>query len=121
MGKTILLVDDEPDLVKLTSFRLTHAGYEVITTSNGTSALEVLGSKKIDLVLLDIHLTGMNGYELCKIIRADDHTKNIPILFFSASSLTGEIRKNINELKAQGFVQKPFDHEELASTIQKFI
>lgn len=121
MNKTILIIDDEPDLVRLTTFRLQHAGYHVITASNAQSFFETIKSEMPDLILLDLHLSGTSGFEICRMIKENEKTKNIPVLFFSASSMTDPIKKKIKEMNAQGFIQKPFNHDELIFTIRQLI
>ena len=121
MAKTVLLVDDEIDMAKLTALRLQHAGYDVLTAPGCQVAFETLRNQKVDLILLDIHLTGLNGYEICKAIRENELTENLPVIFFSASSVTEVIRQKIKELNAQGFVQKPFDTRELLAKIREIL
>ena len=121
MSKTVMLVDDEPDLIRATSFRLKHAGYQVLCLSEGKSALESLKNNKPDLVILDIHLPGMSGYEICQTIKSDDMLKHIPVIFFSATSSTEDIEHKVKELQAQGYIRKPFEPEELLAMVKKFL
>ena len=85
MKHKILVVDDEPDLIKLTVYRLKKAGYEVTTAVDGCQAVELVGEINPDLVLLDLNLPGIKGSEVCRQIKANDETKNIPVILFSAS------------------------------------
>ena len=83
--KLILFVDDEPDIVRLVIFRLKKAGYRVMTAETGEEALKLI-SRKPDLVLLDLRLPDIDGYEICRRIKADPNYKEIPVIFFTASA-----------------------------------
>lgn len=122
MSKKVLVVDDEPSVVKVVVFRLKKAGYEVISANDGESALKILKENKPDLILLDIALPDIDGYEVCARIKADETTKSIPIIFFSAS--TSMIMNKDDILKkygVQGYLNKPFETEELIKSISDII
>ncbi len=89
MKKQILIIDDEIDILTLTAYRLKYEGYEVITASDCDEGFRLAKEKKPDLVLLDLHLPGMTGFELCQLIKKDDEMHHIPVVFFSASSVGG--------------------------------
>jgi len=117
--KKILLVDDEPDLVKVTTYRLKKMGYDVVTGVTGQEALDLIRSEEPDLVLLDLRLPIIDGLDVCKEIKADEKFKDIPIILFTAS--TGSIVDNVKEVGADGFLIKPFDQEKLAAELEKFL
>ncbi|MBF0494038.1 MAG: response regulator [Candidatus Omnitrophica bacterium] len=119
MPRNIIIVDDEPDLVKFSSYRLKYAGYDVVSASDAETALEMMRSNVPDLVFLDVHLPGMSGYDLCKIIKNDEALKKICVIFFSATSQLDEIEQKIKELNAQGYVRKPFEPHELLDAAKK--
>ncbi|MDD4894616.1 MAG: response regulator [Candidatus Omnitrophica bacterium] len=121
MAKTIMLVDDELDLLKVTSFRLKRAGYEVVTAVDGQAALDLLKGNKPDLVLLDVHLPIIDGYEVCKRMKENEELKQIPVIFFSATSSAQKIEAKTKELNAQGYLIKPFEAENLINIIKKLI
>lgn len=116
----ILLVDDEPDILTVTTFRLKKAGYEVITAVNGQEALDKAKTARPDMILLDLLLPIMNGYEVCKKIKSDDTLKKIPVVLFTASTVD-TIEKKLEGSGADDCVIKPFEPEVLLAKIKKFI
>jgi len=115
---SILVVDDNPDNLHLIVNILTYAGYSVQYTTSGKQALDILkNNNNFDLVLLDVEMPVMNGYETCKAIRKDPGLKELPVIFLTAYRDTD--KKIIGfEAGAQDFVTKPFDDEELLSRIK---
>lgn len=118
MAKRILFVDDEPDLVKVTTFRLKKAGYEVIAAINGEEALAVAGKDNPDVILLDLRLPLISGYEVCRRIKSDEKLKHIPVILFTAS--TQDIVAKAKELGAEDYLLKPFEPEALLEKIKKW-
>ncbi len=117
--KRILLVEDEPDLIKLTVFRLKKAGYEVITATDGGQGLETADRQRPDLILLDLGLPVIDGYEVCRRLKSDEKLKDIPVLIMTAS--IERIKDKVKEIGADGFVLKPFEPQDLLSAIKKFL
>jgi DNA-binding response OmpR family regulator len=112
--KIIFIVEDEPDILELLRFNLKQEGYEVYSFSKGETMLERLSSTQPDLLLLDIMLPGMDGFEICKAIRKKH---NFPILFISAKQ--EEIDKILGlELGADDYITKPFSIRELLARIK---
>lgn len=120
MAKKILVVDDELDILKITAFILKKAGYEIITAGNGQVALDLIRDKKPDLILLDLRLPIINGYEVCKIIKNDEELKHIPIILFTARCV-GMVDEKTKELEADDYMIKPFVKEELLKKVKKAI
>ncbi len=118
--KKILVVDDEPDVLKVVSFRLEKAGYEVLAASNGKIALDLILENKPDLILLDLQMPVMDGYEVCRSIKGDDELKKIPIILLTAKSASIVVDM-VNKLEADGYLVKPFDPDELLKEVRKFI
>ncbi len=121
MAKKILAVDDEPDILKVVTFRLRKAGYEIITAEDGQKALDLIKAQKPGLVLLDLRLPIIDGSEVCKQVKADDELKSIPIILLTATSSMNKIADKAKELKADDYLTKPFDPEELLKKVKKFI
>ncbi len=121
MVKTVLIVDDEPDILKITTARLKKAGYEVQQAMDGREGLDLIKEESPDLVLLDLALPEIDGREVCRRVKSDNAIKNIPIIFFSASVADGSIEEMVEEFGADGFIVKPFSHEELLEKIQSII
>ncbi len=121
MAKKILVVDDEPDILKIITFRLKNEGYEVIAAKNGQEALDLVNREMPDLVLLDLRLPVISGYKVCEILKADKNLKQIPIVFLTASVIKGNIAKKAKEFKADGYLIKPFDPIKLLETVKRLI
>lgn len=118
--KKVLIVDDEPDMLKAISFRLKKAGYEILTAVNGKIALDIISSNKPDLVLLDLRMPVMGGEEVCAKIKNDELLKDLPIILLTASS-GGKIADKAKELGVEDCLVKPFDSEVLLKKVQKLI
>jgi DNA-binding response OmpR family regulator len=110
--KKILVAEDEPDIRGLVAFSLRYAGYEVIEAMDGQEALDKALSELPDLILLDVRMPKMNGYEVCGSLKAEETTANIPVLFLSARGQESEIKKGL-ELGAEEYILKPFAPNEL--------
>ncbi len=119
MAKTVLIVDDEADLVKVTMFRLKSLGYDVITGASGKEALGLIKEKRPDLVLLDLRLPEIDGIDVCKAVKADAALKDIPIVMFTAS--TTQVSQQAKEAGADGLLVKPFELGQLTEILDKFL
>ncbi len=120
MKKRILLTDDEPNIVLVVTKRLEIQGYEVLIARDGEEALKKARELKPDLVLLDIMLPGVDGLNVCRILKADEATRNIPVVLFSARAQTWD-KEAGREFGANAYVEKPFQPEELLTTIEKLL
>ena len=116
----ILIAEDERDIRDLITFTLRYAGYEVIATADGAEAVEAAYREKPDLVLLDVRMPKMTGYEACEIIKADPELAHIPVVFLSAKGQEAEIRTGI-EAGASEYILKPFAPEQLAEKIRSIL
>jgi adenylate cyclase len=115
----VLVVDDVPQNIKLLDALLTPRGYEVIPASSGEEALAKVASERPDLVLLDIVMPGMDGYEVCRRLRSDDITAVLPVVMITAS---GEQEKvSAIEAGADDFITKPLDQAELMARIRSLV
>ncbi|HNW45169.1 MAG TPA: response regulator [Elusimicrobiales bacterium] len=108
----ILTVDDEEVNLDLIEALLTPAGYEVVTACNGKEALETLARKNIDLILLDINMPVMDGFEVCRRVKQDPRSRHIPVIMLTALA-DHESRMRGMEAGAEEFLHKPADHAEL--------
>ncbi len=120
-AKRILVVDDEPDIVKVVSFRLRKEGYDVEVAVDGEQGLTMASSVHPDLILLDVTLPKMSGYEVCSRIKEDEALKQIPVIFMTASLGAGHFNDMFPKTGAQGYVFKPFEFQRLLSEIEKFL
>jgi len=88
----ILVAEDEPDIRELITFMLRFAGYEVVAAANGEDAVLTAARELPDLVLLDVRMPRMTGYEACRLMRANPDLRNVPVVFLSAKGQDTEIR-----------------------------
>lgn len=116
-GPVILLVDDNPQNLQVLGKLLQEEKYEIEFAVNGEATLEWLKNKQFDLILLDLNMPGMNGFEVCKRIRSDNRMYEVPIIFLSAESERESILKGF-EVGAQDYVTKPFDSRELLARVK---
>lgn len=114
---TILIVDDVPDNIRLLSRILVKRGYQTRKALNGTMALTAIQASKPRLILLDVQMPDMSGYELCKILKSEPENHHIPIIFLSANDENSAKRKAL-EIGAADYVTKPFNIEKLVDTIK---
>jgi CheY-like chemotaxis protein len=119
-GKRILLADDEEDIKTVVTMFLQSEGYEVATAFDGLDALEKIRSEKPDLILLDIMMPVLDGYEVCKRLKADPQTANIPIVMLSAAAHTTSISRALSA-GAVDYIVKPFEPEKLVERIQQVL
>ena len=115
----ILVVDDVPQNVRLLEAVLTSHGYSVASAASGAEALEKVRAELPDLVLLDIQLPGMNGYEVCRRLREDSATRFLPVVMITSSDT--EVRVNALEAGADDFVAKPFNQQELLVRVRSLV
>jgi len=118
--KTILVVDDEPDVVSFLETTLKAEDFAVLSAYDGISALDICGTEKPDLVLLDIMMPMMSGYEVCEQIKANPVTQDIPVLFLS-SAHTPEARAQSFRVGALELIKKPFLPKELIAQIRRHL
>lgn len=113
----ILIVDDEPNLVKLLKSILEGNGYDVIVACDGQDGLDKTYQEKPDLIILDVMLPKMDGYEVCKMLRSDAQSRDIPIIMLTGRTEAQDIRMGM-DLGAVSYVQKPFNPDMLLGIIQ---
>ncbi len=114
---TVLVVDDEPDILDVVAFNLTREGYRVLRAENGEDALRVVQQQRPDLVLLDLMLPGMDGLEVCKQIRATDSTSQTLVIMVTAKTEEADVVTGL-ELGADDYVTKPFSTRVLLARIK---
>ena len=116
----ILVVDDEPEAVELLEFNLKQAGYAVTTAGDGAEALKKARTQTPDMIVLDVMLPEMDGFEICKSLRLDSTTAKIPIIMLTAKA--AEIDRVLGlELGADDYLTKPFSPRELLLRIKKIL
>ena len=118
--KKILVVDDEPDVVELLESRLRSGGYEVVTASNGEECLEKAVKHNPDLILLDILMPKLNGFETCKRLKENDKTKDTPVIMLTSLAQEKDLSKGL-ERGVCCFITKPFNPEDLLFEVQSAV
>lgn len=116
----ILAVDDEPHILKLVSFALSSRGFEVIEASDGLSAITVAEAEQPDLILLDVMMPALDGYEACRRLKANPETAHIPVVMLSAKSQQAEQSIGI-DCGATDYICKPFTPKDLVTQVQKIL
>jgi len=120
MPKEILIVDDEPNVVVPIQFLMEQQGYRVMIAERGEDALDLIYQYKPDLVLLDIMLPGIDGYEVCEIIRLNPNYRKVKIIFLTARGREEEIAKGL-ALGADAYITKPFSNTELVAKVKALL
>ncbi len=116
-AKKILVVDDEPDIVELVSYNLRKEGFEVSSASDGEEALSKIRAGNYDLVILDLMLPGIQGTEICRLLRNDPRTQRLPVIMLTAKG--EEIDRILGlEIGADDYLTKPFSPRELAARMR---
>ena len=119
-GKKILVIDDEQDLVDMLEITLESEGYEVLKAYDGYEGLEKSRESKPDLILLDIMLPKMDGYQVCRLLKFDDTSKDIPIVMLTARNQKQD-RLTGKRVGADEYLVKPFSNEDLLKKIKAMI
>lgn len=121
MSKKILVIDDEADLRKMVVARLEKAGYHVIPAVDGKTGLEKMRTENPDVVLLDLMMPGVDGYEVCRQKAGDPELKKIPVILFTAIMSSKPLNEIAQELGADDYMAKPFDARKLTEKVRNLI
>ncbi len=116
----ILIAEDERDIRDLITFTLRFANYDVIAASNGEEAVALARQEVPDLILMDVRMPRMTGYEACALIKAEPNLKDIPIIFLSAKGQDSEIQAGLQAGAAE-YLLKPFAPDQLTTRIQAIL
>ena len=120
MKKVILIADDSPSIRKFVSFALSASGYEIVSAGDGMEALEKLPKEHVNLIITDLNMPNLDGFELIKSIRSSQEFKEIPIIILSSLSGKEEIEKGIN-IGANSYLIKPFNPKRILYEVSKYI
>ena len=116
--KTVLICEDDEGIIDVTTIVLQEKGYKVIPLLDCQKVYEYVDTHKPDIILLDLWMPDINGEEVTRTLKSNDHTKHIPIIIISANKDTEKIAKNAG---ADTFLCKPFDIEELEQTVERYL
>jgi DNA-binding response OmpR family regulator len=117
MAPRILIVDDEPNIVLSLEFLMQHEGWETVIARDGEAALDALGMEKPDLVILDVMLPRMSGFDVCERIRSDPRWRDVRILMLTAKGRETEIARGMRA-GADAYVTKPFSTKDLVAQVR---
>ena len=120
MNKKILIVDDEQDILDMIKLKLEAEGFDVVEASNGIDGLAAVQKEKPDLVLLDIMMPELNGYQVCRELKSNEKLKNIPVVMLTAKAQESDKFWGL-ETGADDYVTKPFEFSSLIQTIKKHL
>jgi DNA-binding response OmpR family regulator len=118
--KRILIVDDEPNIVISLDYLMKRAGYEVVIAADGEAALEAVAERTPDLVILDVMLPRMNGFDVCRRLRADPRWKELKVLMLTARGRETEVAKGLGA-GADAYVTKPFSTRDLVAQVTEML
>jgi CheY-like chemotaxis protein len=116
----ILIAEDERDIRDLVAFTLRFAGHEVFTAANGEEAVDLAPKVNPDIILMDVRMPRMTGYEACRVMKADPELKDIPIVFLSAKGQETEIQQGL-DAGAEEYLLKPFAPDQLTSHVKAIL
>lgn len=120
MTRKILIVDDEPNIVVPLQFLMERNGYETAVAQSGEEALEAISKENPDLILLDIMLPGIDGFEVCEIVKLKPEWKHIKIIFLTAKGREVDIAKGM-VLGADEYITKPFLNKQIVECVQRLL
>jgi two-component system phosphate regulon response regulator PhoB len=115
--ETILVVDDEEDILELVKYNLSREGYQVVCAATGEDAIAKAKRKLPDLILLDLMLPGIDGFEVCKLLRNDSKTSHIPIIMLTAKGEESDVVSGL-EVGADDYIAKPFSPKVLTARVR---
>jgi DNA-binding response OmpR family regulator len=114
--RSILIVDDDGEITEMTRLILEGAGYAIRLASSGTEALASIAERRPDLLLLDVNMPGMDGWEVLRLLKIEEETRGIPVVMFSVKM---EVRDKVHALQegALDYITKPFSYDELVERV----
>ncbi|WP_448590957.1 response regulator transcription factor [Thermoflexus hugenholtzii] len=116
----ILIAEDERDIRELIIFTLEFGGFQVLSATNGEEAVELARQHRPDLIILDVRMPKMTGYEACRLLKSQEETRSIPVVFLSAKGQEAEIRQGM-EAGADAYILKPFAPDELIQQVRAIL
>ena len=116
----VLIVDDDPDILVLVSYHMQLEGYEALRAGTGRQALEIVSQENLDLIILDLMLPDLDGMEVCRNLRRDENSRNIPVIMLSARAEEADRVMGL-ETGADDYVTKPFSPKELILRVRSIL
>ena len=116
----ILVAEDDRDIRDLITFTLQYAGHEVVSVTDGTQAVEMARVEVPDLIVMDVRMPGMTGYEACRLLKESGPTRHVPVVFLSAKGQEQEVQRGL-EAGGTDYILKPFVPEQFARRVQEIL
>jgi CheY-like chemotaxis protein len=120
MAKSIVVADDDPDILSIVAMSLETQGYDVYKATNGREAVDLVRDHHPDLIILDMMMPVMSGYEAIAELKADDSTKGIPIIGLSAKAMATDMER-ATDVGIDGYITKPFRIAQVLSVIEGYL
>lgn len=120
MARKLLIVDDEPSILVSLQFLMSQSGYEVHTAASGEEAIEAVMKVHPDLILLDVMLPGIDGFEVCEILRLNPQWRSIKVVFLSAKGKEEDLARGM-VLGADAYITKPFSNKEVVESVGRVL
>ena len=120
MPKKIMVIDDEPYIARVIKFKLEQEGYTVFSANDGLTGLEKIRQEKPDLVLLDVMMPGLTGYEVCQKIKADPQLASIPVVILTAKGQERDREEGLS-VGASDYITKPFSPNRLLELVRNMV
>ena len=117
---TVLVAEDDDDIRALVAFRLERSGYSVVLARDGVTALEISAKELPDLIVLDVMMPKLDGFEVTRRLRADEATRRIPIILLTARAQDNDVQQGF-EAGADDYLRKPFSPDELRARVQAIL
>ncbi len=121
MGTRILCIEDEPEMVELIRLILSRAGYETLGAENGPTGLEILEEEPVDLILLDLMMPGMDGWEVYQRLKASERTRDIPVIIVTAKAQRIDRVLGLYIVGVDDYITKPFSPKELLNSVENIL
>ena len=120
-GKLVVCIEDEPEMIDLVKLILSRKGFQVVGAMGGREGLEAIQAHKPDLVLLDLMMPDMDGWEVYQKMKADDATKSIPVIVVTAKAQSIDKVLGLHIAKVDDYIAKPFSPQELLNSVEKIL
>ena len=120
-GKLVVCIEDEPEMIDLVKLILSRKGFQVVGAMGGREGLEAIQAHKPDLVLLDLMMPDMDGWEVYQKMKADDSTKAIPVIIVTAKAQSIDKVLGLNIAKVDDYITKPFGPQELLQSVEQVL
>jgi two-component system, OmpR family, alkaline phosphatase synthesis response regulator PhoP len=120
MPGKVLVIDDDPNAVSILQIILEDKGYEMIWANDGETAIQKVYEQNPDVIMLDVMMPGMDGYQVCEVLKNNPKTKDIPVIMLTAKDMGEDVEKALSK-KVDWYIAKPYDSKYLVNKIETFI